>query len=48
MDLAVLVKQAVPDLTVTEPLVNGLGNLTEIEFVPCPLFMMALAGTVHV
>ena len=48
IDLAALVKQAVPDLTVIAPLVNGVGKVTLMELVPCPLLMMALAGTVQV
>ena len=48
IDLAALVKQAVPDLTVIAPLVNGVGKVTLMELVPCPLLMMAFAGTVQV
>ena len=48
MERAVLVKQAVPDLTVTAPLVNGVGNVTDTEVVPCPLLMTAPVGAVHV
>jgi hypothetical protein len=33
-DRAVLVKQAVPDLTVTAPLVKGDGKVTVMEVVP--------------
>jgi hypothetical protein len=48
MERAVLVKQAVPDLTVTAPLVNGVGNVTVREVVPCPLLITAPVGTVQV
>jgi hypothetical protein len=34
IDRAVLVKQPVPDFTVTDPEVKGLGKVTEIVFVP--------------
>ena len=46
--LLALEKQAVPDFTLTDPLVKGVGNVTDTALVPCPEFMTALAGTVQV
>ncbi len=42
---AVLLKQAVPDLTVTAPLVKVAGKVTEMLVLPWPLLMTAPAGT---
>ena len=47
IDFAALVKQAVPDLTVTAPLVKGVGKVTEMELVPWPELIIAAVGTVH-
>jgi hypothetical protein len=37
--------EAVPDFNVTAPLVNGLGKVTDILVLPCPLLMIAPLGT---
>jgi hypothetical protein len=45
--VAVLFPQLLPELTVTLPEVNPVGNVTEIEVVPCPLLITAPLGTVQ-
>jgi hypothetical protein len=47
-DRAEPVKQAVPALTVTDPLVKFAGKVAVIEVVPCPWLITTPAGTVQV
>ena len=47
-DLTALFPQVLPAETVMAPLVNGVGNITEMEVDPCPLLIVAPAGTVQV
>jgi hypothetical protein len=46
--LFALVKQVVPDFTLTDPLVKGVGKVTVMALLPCPEFMTAFVGTVQV